>query len=168
MFVEQQVASSAAAAAPVDCAITNNGTSFGAIGGARSFVNRASGEPLSRLGARWSSEEQPNSNHPRNGRHRRVGSFVETDAYQRESEHILPRERIVAVGLLTQREVELLGHGFSRLWPVDESPCFSDLLQRIDEADRELRRDANRGEGASSGTGRRKADASAVPGGGRY
>jgi hypothetical protein len=50
----------------------------------------------------------------------------------------LAQERIVAVGLLTQREVELLGHGFSRLWPVDETPCFQDLLQAIDEADREL------------------------------
>ena len=49
-------------------------------------------------------------------------------------------ERIVAVGLLTQREVELLGHGFSRLWPVDETPCFTDLLEAIDEADRELQK----------------------------
>ena len=50
----------------------------------------------------------------------------------------MANERIVAVGLLTQREVELLGHGFSRLWPVDETPCFTDLLEAIDEADREL------------------------------
>jgi hypothetical protein len=48
-------------------------------------------------------------------------------------------ERIVAVGLLTQREVELLGHGFSRLWPVDGTPCFTDLIKAIDEADEELR-----------------------------
>ena len=47
-------------------------------------------------------------------------------------------ERIVAVGLLTQREVELLGHGFSRLWPVDKTPCFTDLIKAIDEADEEL------------------------------
>ena len=47
-------------------------------------------------------------------------------------------ERIVAVGLLTQREVELLGHGFSRLWPVDKTPCFTDLIQAIDDADQEL------------------------------
>ena len=50
----------------------------------------------------------------------------------------MANERIVAVGLLTQREVELLGQGFSRLWPVDETPCFTDLLEAIDEADREL------------------------------
>ncbi len=52
----------------------------------------------------------------------------------------MAEERIVAVGLLTQREVELLGHGFSRLWPVDETPCFTELIKAIDEADRELER----------------------------
>jgi len=52
----------------------------------------------------------------------------------------LAKERIVAVGLLTQREVELLGHGFSRLWPVDKTPCFTDLIKAIDEADEELHR----------------------------
>ena len=50
----------------------------------------------------------------------------------------MANHRIVAVGLLTQREVELLGHGFSRLWPVDQTPCFQDLLQAIDDADRHL------------------------------
>ena len=50
----------------------------------------------------------------------------------------MPEKRIVAVGLLTQREVDLLGHGFSRLWPVDETPCFTELIKAIDEADREL------------------------------
>jgi len=52
----------------------------------------------------------------------------------------LAKERIVAVGLLTQREVELLGHGFSRLWPVDKTPCFTDLIKAIDDADEELHR----------------------------
>ena len=51
------------------------------------------------------------------------------------------RERIVAVGLLTSRDVQLLGPTFERLWPVDETPCFSGLLERIDEADRQLRRE---------------------------
>ena len=50
----------------------------------------------------------------------------------------MAQERIVAVGLLTQRDVELLGQGFSRLWPVDETPCFQGLLQAIDTADAEL------------------------------
>ena len=47
-------------------------------------------------------------------------------------------DRIVAVGLLTQRDVQTLGPSFDRLWPVDEVPCFSELLRAIDEADREL------------------------------
>lgn len=50
-------------------------------------------------------------------------------------------DRIVAVGLLTEYELKLLGEGFSRVWPVDETPCFEGLLQAIDEADRELRRE---------------------------
>lgn len=50
----------------------------------------------------------------------------------------MANEGIVAVGLLTQREVEALGVNFDRLWPADETPCFSSLLQAIDEADRQL------------------------------
>lgn len=53
-------------------------------------------------------------------------------------------ERIVAVGLLTEHDVRLLGAGFDRLWPVDEAPCFSRLLRAIDEADRELWRERDR------------------------
>jgi hypothetical protein len=75
----------------------------------------------------------------------------------------LAEERIVAVGLLTQREVELLGHGFSRLWPVDETPCFQELLKAIDEADREFERahaeDMDHGPALEGGP---------APGGGRY
>lgn len=48
--------------------------------------------------------------------------------------------KIVAVALLTQKEVETLGKTFTRLWPVDETPCFDGLLRAIDEADRKLRR----------------------------
>ncbi|WP_222949793.1 hypothetical protein [Sphingomonas sediminicola] len=39
---------------------------------------------------------------------------------------------------MTQREVELLGQGFSRLWPVDETPCFTELIKAIDDADEQL------------------------------
>jgi hypothetical protein len=34
-----------------------------------------------------------------------------------------------------------LGHGFSRLWPVDETPCFSELIKAIDEADEQLQQE---------------------------
>ena len=49
-------------------------------------------------------------------------------------------QKIVAVGLLTQRDLKLLGPTFDRAWSVDETPCFSELLRAIDEADREFRR----------------------------
>jgi hypothetical protein len=48
-------------------------------------------------------------------------------------------DQIVAVGLLTQNDVRLLGPSFERLWPVEEAPHFGDLLRAIDEADRRLR-----------------------------
>lgn len=59
-------------------------------------------------------------------------------------ERPLADERVIAVGLLTQRDIDALGKEFDRLWPIDETPCFSGLLRRIDEADREIwrRRDA--------------------------
>ena len=47
-------------------------------------------------------------------------------------------DRIVAVGLLTRREVKLLGPTFDRIWPVEEAPHFNELLRAIDEADRNL------------------------------
>ena len=50
----------------------------------------------------------------------------------------MTKERIVAVGLLTQREVALLGATFDRLWPVEEAPEFQELLDAIDHADEEL------------------------------
>ena len=48
------------------------------------------------------------------------------------------QERIVAVGLLTRRDIGLLGPTFDRLWPVEETPSFSELLRAIDDADRNL------------------------------
>jgi hypothetical protein len=47
-------------------------------------------------------------------------------------------EKIVAVGLLTRRDLNLLGPTFDRIWPVEEAPHFHQLLQAIDEADRKL------------------------------
>jgi hypothetical protein len=50
----------------------------------------------------------------------------------------MSKERIVAVGLLTNRELNLLGPTFDRVWPVEEAPSFSELLRAIDEADKKL------------------------------
>ena len=47
-------------------------------------------------------------------------------------------DRIVAVGLLTKRDLSLLGPTFDRVWPVDEAPGFNELVRAIDQADRRL------------------------------
>jgi hypothetical protein len=49
-------------------------------------------------------------------------------------------ERIVAVGLLTSRDLKVLGPTFDRIWPVEEAPHFNELLRAIDQADRTLER----------------------------
>jgi hypothetical protein len=46
-------------------------------------------------------------------------------------------EPIVAVGLLTQTNVNQLGSSLKKVFPIDETPCFQDLLRAIDAADRE-------------------------------
>jgi hypothetical protein len=51
----------------------------------------------------------------------------------------MSEERIVAIGLLTESDVRRLGDTFTRLWPVDQTTDFSDLLQAIDEAEERLR-----------------------------
>jgi len=53
-------------------------------------------------------------------------------------------DRIVAVGLLTRRDLDLLGPTFERAWPVEDAPAFNELLRAIDEADRELQESVNR------------------------
>jgi len=55
------------------------------------------------------------------------------------------KEPIVAVGLLTARDLDMLGPSFTRVWPVDETPCFSELLRAIDEADRDVRQSRSSG-----------------------
>ena len=45
-------------------------------------------------------------------------------------------QRIIAVGLLTARDLEVLGQGFTRVFPIDDTPCFAELLSALDQADR--------------------------------
>ena len=52
-------------------------------------------------------------------------------------------ERIVAVGLLTMRDLTVLGPAFDRAWPVEEAPSFNELLRAIDDADQRLKAEAN-------------------------
>lgn len=51
------------------------------------------------------------------------------------------KERIVAVGLLTQRDLNVLGPAFDRAWPVEEAPQFDELLEAIDRADHTLHKE---------------------------
>ena len=46
---------------------------------------------------------------------------------------------IIAIGLLTQNDVRLLGPSFDRLWLVEQAPAFADLLRVIDRADHDRR-----------------------------
>ena len=50
----------------------------------------------------------------------------------------MSEDLIVAVGLLTESDVQRLGETFTRLWPVDRSTDFSELLRQIDEAEERL------------------------------
>ena len=47
--------------------------------------------------------------------------------------------QIVAIGLLTQRDLDALGQGFDRAFPLDDELVFEDLLHAIDEAERALK-----------------------------
>jgi hypothetical protein len=46
------------------------------------------------------------------------------------------RNEYVAVGLLTRRDLDVLGSGFRRAFPLHEINDFTALLARVDEADR--------------------------------
>ena len=47
------------------------------------------------------------------------------------------REGIVAVGLLTERDLAVLGQGFRRAYRVQEGHDFDELLAAIDRAERQ-------------------------------
>jgi hypothetical protein len=46
------------------------------------------------------------------------------------------RAPVVAIGLLTQRDLDVLGTGFRRAIPLAGAGDFDDLLAAIDEAER--------------------------------
>jgi hypothetical protein len=46
--------------------------------------------------------------------------------------------RIVAIALLTERDLDLLGPAFDRAWPVEDTPTFEELVRAIDEGERKL------------------------------
>ncbi|OWK29871.1 hypothetical protein SPMU_22930 [Sphingomonas mucosissima] len=44
----------------------------------------------------------------------------------------MTENRIVAVGLLTRRDLEVLGTGFTRAFPVKDLSGFEDVLAELD------------------------------------
>lgn len=44
-------------------------------------------------------------------------------------------ERVVAVGLLTQRDLDVLGTGFKRVFPIADDADFGDLLRALERVD---------------------------------
>ena len=55
----------------------------------------------------------------------------------------MPKDRIVAVALLTESDLTVLGPAFTRAWPVEDAPVFGQLLREIDKAEIELSRRAS-------------------------
>lgn len=53
-------------------------------------------------------------------------------------------DRIVAVALLTQSQLDRYGSALKNVFPVHETPCFTELPRLIDEADREHWREEDR------------------------
>jgi hypothetical protein len=49
----------------------------------------------------------------------------------------MSRGRIVAVCLLTQSELDRYGGALKQVFAVEDTPCFSELLRLLDEADRQ-------------------------------
>ncbi len=42
-------------------------------------------------------------------------------------------DQIVSIGLLTAKDLELLGQGFRRHFPIQDDDLFKDLLAKLDE-----------------------------------
>lgn len=47
----------------------------------------------------------------------------------------MPRNRSVAVGTLTRRDLDVIGSGFRRAFPLTDTKNFACLLDEIDEAE---------------------------------
>jgi hypothetical protein len=51
----------------------------------------------------------------------------------------MPSDRFVAVGLLTRRDLDVLGSGFRRAFPLKDTTDFTSLLVEIDQVERRSR-----------------------------
>ena len=64
----------------------------------------------------------------------------------RKGSPAVAKNRIVALGMLTQSNLESFGKDLKKVYPIDETPCFAEILRVIDEADREHWREDDRKE----------------------
>jgi hypothetical protein len=48
----------------------------------------------------------------------------------------MPNDRFVAVGLLTRRDLDVLGSGFRRAFPLNDTTDFTSLLIEIDQVEK--------------------------------
>ncbi|HEY7808650.1 MAG TPA: hypothetical protein VIC34_15760 [Croceibacterium sp.] len=49
----------------------------------------------------------------------------------------MPGDRIVAVSLLTQSELDRYGGALKKVFAIEDTPRFAELLRLLDEADRQ-------------------------------
>jgi hypothetical protein len=56
-----------------------------------------------------------------------------------KDQSVVDREPIVAVAFLTESNLRAVGQSLQRIYPIDHSPGFEQLLAQIDEAERKLR-----------------------------
>jgi hypothetical protein len=47
----------------------------------------------------------------------------------------MTEDKIIAVGLLTQRDLDRLGSGFQRLYPVPHDDAFTGLLRQLERVE---------------------------------
>ena len=52
----------------------------------------------------------------------------------------------MTLAMLAKSNLESFGKDPKRVYPIDETPCFTDLLRAIDQAGREHRREEDRQE----------------------
>ncbi len=53
-----------------------------------------------------------------------------------EGRDVVPSEKIVAVGLLTESNVRTLGSSLKKVFPITDDGRFDDLLSALDQAQR--------------------------------
>ena len=51
---------------------------------------------------------------------------------------VTDRERMIIIRWRTRGQAEALGHALDRANPIDETPCFDEVLKAIDDAENQV------------------------------